>query len=254
MKWFTKLNMESNATYLGANGWLLDFYNARILVDPWLTGELTFPPGPWLLKGELPKQISVPENINLVLLTQGLSDHSHIPTLKLLDRETIVVASNNASKVVKKLGFKTIKILNPGEYYVYKDLNITATAGAKIPSLENGYILSNKYHSIYLEPHGFLDQKLNPQKIDTIISPVVDIGLGNSKITTFIKGKTILPEIIKIFQPKNILASTAGGNIKFSGILSNVINQRGSIKQLKKTLPKGINLIDPLPGKIYSLK
>ena len=46
------------ATYYGANGWLLEFNNLRVLVDPWLRGSLSFPPGSWLLKGVLPAPTS----------------------------------------------------------------------------------------------------------------------------------------------------------------------------------------------------
>ena len=45
--------MTATATYLGANGWCLDVAGLRVLVDPWLFGPLVFPPGPWLLKGEM---------------------------------------------------------------------------------------------------------------------------------------------------------------------------------------------------------
>ena len=47
--------MSDQATYYGANGWLLELGGRRILVDPWLTGPLVFPPGAWLLKGERPR-------------------------------------------------------------------------------------------------------------------------------------------------------------------------------------------------------
>ena len=60
------------ATYFGANGWLLEFGAMRVLVDPWLRGSLSFPPGPWLLKGELPKDQVFPLDIDLILLTQGI--------------------------------------------------------------------------------------------------------------------------------------------------------------------------------------
>jgi L-ascorbate metabolism protein UlaG (beta-lactamase superfamily) len=40
--------MTLAATYYGANGWLLEFNNLRVLVDPWLRGSLSFPPGSWL--------------------------------------------------------------------------------------------------------------------------------------------------------------------------------------------------------------
>ena len=67
--------MTLAATYLGANGWLLEFDALRVLVDPWLTGSLSFPPGDWLLKGELPHDRPIPESLDLLLLTQGLADH-----------------------------------------------------------------------------------------------------------------------------------------------------------------------------------
>ena len=43
--------MTLAATYYGANGWLLEFDDLCVLVDPWLRGSLSFPPGEWLLKG-----------------------------------------------------------------------------------------------------------------------------------------------------------------------------------------------------------
>ena len=42
--------MSIKARYYGANGWLLELENIRILIDPWLSGDLTFPPGDWLIK------------------------------------------------------------------------------------------------------------------------------------------------------------------------------------------------------------
>ena len=45
-----------------------------------------FPPGAWLLKGELPQDQPVPEDLDLLLLTQGLPDHSHPDTLRILDK------------------------------------------------------------------------------------------------------------------------------------------------------------------------
>ena len=52
--------MTLAATYYGANGWLLEFNALRVLVDPWLRGSLSFPPGSWLLKGVLPMNVPHP--------------------------------------------------------------------------------------------------------------------------------------------------------------------------------------------------
>ena len=48
--------MTFSATYFGSSGWLLEIGNFRILVDPWLTGTLSFPPGAWLIEGRLPRE------------------------------------------------------------------------------------------------------------------------------------------------------------------------------------------------------
>jgi len=76
--------MTIATTYFGANGWLLEFDDLRVLVDPWLRGSLSFPPGAWMLKGELPEQRPAPEHLDLLLLTQGLADHAHPESLDLL--------------------------------------------------------------------------------------------------------------------------------------------------------------------------
>ena len=74
--------MTFKATYLGSNGWIIEFKKSRIVIDPWLIGDLIFPPGEWFFKGTLIDEIPTPDNIDLILLTQGLPDHCHIPSLK----------------------------------------------------------------------------------------------------------------------------------------------------------------------------
>ena len=95
--------MTLAATYYGANGWLLEFDDLRVLVDPWLRGSLSFPPGEWLLKGELPCERKVPDTLNLLLLTQGLADHAHPDTLATLPKDLPVIGSVAATRVVERL-------------------------------------------------------------------------------------------------------------------------------------------------------
>ena len=154
--------MTLAATYLGANGWLLDFGDLRVLVDPWLTGDLIFPPGPWLLRGRLGSPCPVPERLDLLLLTQGLPDHCHTPSLALLKRRLPVVGSAEAAARVRALGFTTVTALAPGEVHDHGSLRITATAGAPVPTVQNGYFLDHPEGHLYLEPHGFLAADLPP--------------------------------------------------------------------------------------------
>tara|TARA_Y100001968_G_scaffold298007_1_gene307552 strand:+ start:10476 stop:11219 length:744 start_codon:yes stop_codon:yes gene_type:complete len=244
--------MKFTATYLGSSGWIIEFNNLRILVDPWLTGKLVFPPGPWLIEGVLTKELALPQQIDLLLLTQGLADHSHPPSLQLLPKNITVIGSISASKVAKRLGFENVSILKPQESKYVKDIRIEATSGAPVPSLENGYILEHNSGSLYIEPHGFLDMGVKQRPLAAVITPVVNLKLPFAG--KFIKGKDVLPELINKFSPLTILSSTVGGYSSFKGVLNNLIKLEGSIEKTQEIIPPEIRFINPEPEKKYSLK
>ena len=244
--------MTIKATYYGANGWLVEFNNLRILIDPWLNGHLTFPPGDWLIKGELGNEINLPTDIDYLLLTQGQPDHTHPPTLKNIKKSIPVVASDAASKVVRGMGFNNVNTIKPGESFTYENLNILATSGASVPRLENGYIIDCNLESVYIEPHGFLDEKIMPRHIDIVITPVIDFALPFAG--KFIKGKTVLPELLKLFNPSTVLASTTGGDITFTGIINNLIKVDGFVEDMSLFKDTNTNLINPIPLKQYLFK
>ena len=244
--------MAIKTTYFGANGWLVELDKIRILIDPWLNGDLTFPPGDWLIKGELSKEIDIPLDVDFLLLTQGQPDHAHTPTLEKINTSIPVIASEAASKVVGQIGFTKINTLRPGESYRNSDLNIQATSGASVPNIENGYIIESGLDSIYIEPHGFLDKKIKPRKIDLVITPVLDFSLPLAG--KFIKGKTVLPKLLKLFNPSTILASTTGGDITFTGIINNLIKVEGSVEDLSLFKDISTNLINPEILKTYKFK
>ncbi len=243
--------MTFSATYFGANSWLVEFEDFRILIDPWLKGNLSFPPGPWLVEGRLPNDLEVPQKLDLLVLTQGLSDHAHQPTLKELPRSLPVVGSSSAANVARKLNFERVIELKPGMIKRFEMLTIEATAGAPVPNIENGYLIRHPFGSLYLEPHGFLDNKIPNQQIDAIITPVVNISLP--LVGAFVKGKTILPKLINRFNPITILASTVGGNAIFSGLITTFSKIEGTTPKDLDHLKKGQFLIDPIPGKRYTL-
>ena len=244
--------MAIKATYYGANGWLVELDKRRILIDPWLNGDLTFPPGDWLIKGKLDKEKEIPSDIDYLLLTQGQPDHAHPPTLTNIDKSITVIASLTASKVVSEIGFTKIYPLKPGESYKNHNLNIQATSGASVPNIENGYIIDFGSDSIYIEPHGFLDKKIKPRNIDLLITPVLDFSLPI--VGNFINGKTVLPKLLKLFNPSTILASTTGGDVSFTGIINNLIKVHGSVDDIDLFKDTCTELINPEPLKEYEFK
>lgn len=123
-------------TWLDSNSWLLEIGGKRILIDPWLVGSLIFSNLEWLFKGSRSQNRPIPDNIDLILLSQGLEDHAHPPTLKQLDHSIKVVASPNAAKVVQQLGYTQVTVLPHGESFTLNNqIEIKAFPGSPLAPL-----------------------------------------------------------------------------------------------------------------------
>ena len=214
--------MTFEATYLGSNGWLIKFKKTNLIIDPWLKGDLIFPPGEWFFKGSLEEEISIDKKIDIVLLTQGLPDHCHVPTLEMFRKDIPIICPKSAVETLEKIGFGSIKMLKPTEKTIQSNLSFEATAGAPVPQIENGYIVKDdQSNGFYIEPHGYLDKNLNKQNLDAVITPTKNLELP--LVGSFVKGAEVIPKLINKFNPKFILSSTVGGDAKYSGFLNNFI-------------------------------
>ena len=224
--------MTFEAKYLGSNGWLIKFEKTNLLIDPWLNGDLIFPPGEWFFKGSLNKEILIEEDINIILLTQGLADHCHLPSLKKFKKDIDIICPNSAKRILEKSGFTTINVLKPSEKISIHGLEIKATAGAPVPHIENGYLVKDpEGKGFYIEPHGYLDEHIKSQTIDAVITPTINLDLPF--LGSFVKGADILPKLIKTFNPKYILSSTAGGDAKYTGLLNKFISVQEYTEEVK---------------------
>ena len=229
--------MTFEATYLGSNGWLIRFKKTNLIIDPWLKGDLIFPPGGWFFKGSLEEEIYIDKDIDIILLTQGLPDHCHVPTLEMFRKDIPIICPKSAIETLEKIGFSSIKMLKPTEKTNQFNLSFEATAGAPVPQIENGYIVKDDQdNGFYIEPHGYLDENLNKQSLDAVITPTKNLELP--LVGSFVKGADVIPKLINKFNPKFILSSTVGGDAKYSGFLNKLI----SVQEYKEELNS--NLID----------
>ena len=229
-------------TYLDSNSWLLEIGGQNILIDPWLVGSLTFGNSDWSFKGSRPKERPIPEKIDLIVLSQGLEDHAHPPTLKQLDRNLPVVASANAAKVVNQLNYQNVRSLAHGETFTLDGcVEITATPGSPIgPTLvENGYLLKEieSGFTLYYEPHGYHSDSLKKSApVDVIITPLINLSLP--LLGPIIKGQEKALEVAKWLEPQIMLPTAAGGDVTFEGLLINFIKTEGTVEEFRSLLQK----------------
>jgi L-ascorbate metabolism protein UlaG (beta-lactamase superfamily) len=249
-----------HATWFDSNSWLLEIADSRILVDPWLVGSLVFANQTWLFKGEHPHAQPLPDNIDLILLTQGLEDHAHPPTLTVLDRSIPVVGSPNAAKVVTDLGYQTVTPLHHGETFTLAEgLTIKAVPGSPIgPTLvENGYVIRDLQAgtSLFYEPHGFHRDSLKEEApVDVVITPVLDLALP--LLGPIIRGQKGALELVEWLHPQVVLPTADAGEVEYSGLLAALLKAIGGPQALQTMLAdKGYStrVLEPKVGEPLDL-
>jgi L-ascorbate metabolism protein UlaG (beta-lactamase superfamily) len=242
-------------TWLDSNSWLIEMADLRILLDPWLVDDLAFGNAKWFFRGYRQHDRQIPENIDLILLSQGLEDHAHPPTLKALDKSIPVIGSPAAAQVAKTLGFQTVTPLEHNATSIVADrLEIQATEGSPVgpTSKENGYLLKDirQGTTLYYEPHGYHPEALKQQApIDVVLAPMIDLSITPG--LPIIKGSKSAINLAQWVKPQVMLPTAAGGDIDFSGVLIKLLKASGSPAFVQGQLTEAglaTQVIDPQPG------
>ncbi len=245
-------------TYIGSNSWFLEIGDRRILLDPWLVGPLVFGNAAWLFKGTHRQPPAQPENINLILLSQGLEDHAHRQTLASLDKAIPVAGSPSAAKVARELGFKDVSSLPHGTTHTVGTLEIQAYPGAPVgPQRENAYLLRDLANgkTLYYEPHGFPPEDIKAcAPVDAVISPTISLKIP--LLGSVINGNDSALQLAEWLQPKYFFSTASGGDIEFSGLLISLLKAVGSTEELRDRLAAknlATKAVDPVPGEPIAL-
>jgi L-ascorbate metabolism protein UlaG (beta-lactamase superfamily) len=247
-------------TWLDSNSWLIEMGGKHILLDPWLVGPLVFGNMTWLFKGERTIPKPIPTNIDLILLSQGIEDHSHPATLQKLDKNIPVVASPNAAKVAKQIGFTQVTSLAHHETFILSDrLEIRALPGSPIgPMLvENGYLLKQLEDgkTLYYEPHGFHSPEIEKfAPVDVAIAPIIDLRIP--LLGPVIQGYKSALQLAQWLKPRAIVPTAAGGDIEFKGVLLSLLRAEGSVDSLRTSLADrqlATKVMEPLPGQRFAV-
>lgn len=242
-------------TWFDANSWLIELGGCRILLDPWLIGSLTFGGQAWFFQGQRSQDWGIPADIDVILLSQGLPDHAHQPTLQQLPKSVPVVGSLSAAQVARELGFATVTALTPGEIFSWQDkVAITALPGAPLGPLvqENAYLIKDlgSHISLYYEPHGYHDPTLEQRDpVDVVLAPMVNLSILG--LATILQGFQTAEKLATWLQPKVMLPTAGPGSVSYAGALLGLLQSQGGPALMQARLHKaGIptHIVEPLPG------
>ncbi|EHJ11846.1 hypothetical protein CWATWH0003_3429 [Crocosphaera watsonii WH 0003] len=235
----------------------MEISGKKILLDPWLVGSLVFGNLEWLFKGTKSKNYDIGQSIDLIVLSQGLDDHAHIPTLKELDHNIPVVASPNAAKVVEELGYTDIHTLSHGETYTLEEtLAIKALPGSLIgPQLvENAYIITDlkEKQKLYYEPHGNHCAELSEEgNVDIILTPV--LGVSILHLLPVLQGQQTTLKLCQTLKPKFVLPTADAKETEYKGVLASILRQEGTIDEFRQQLQDNgltTEVMTPNPGEV----
>ncbi|MGL5035393.1 MAG: MBL fold metallo-hydrolase [Microcystaceae cyanobacterium] len=247
-------------TWFDSNSWLIEVNEQRILLDPWLVGSLIFGDAPWLFKGDKNRSYPIPDRLSLILLSQGLADHSHPETLEKLDHTLPVLGSVNAAPVVKKIGFTNVTAIAPGESFILNEaLEIRAFAGYPVgpTTIENAYLITDLKtgYKLYYEPHGFHSAEIKKiGSVDVVLTPIVGASLLH--LIPILQGQKTSLELCQRLQPKIIIPTSAAADIQYTGIVGKIFREEGAIadfRQLLKEAQLSTEVLTPQPGEPLEL-
>ncbi|KAK1412081.1 hypothetical protein QVD17_33047 [Tagetes erecta] len=256
-------NDSFKLTYLEANGWLWEVGGVKILVDPVLVGNLDF--GHPLIYSGSKKYLKnfqltdLPE-IDCILITQYLSDHCHVKTLRPLSQmlpNLKVIAPPNAKPLLDPI-FSNVIYLEPGQTSEIESNNSSTvkiralTGPAYVPwqRPENAYIVTSPQGqlSLYYEGHCVYDKEIvGKERVDIVITPVVKQFIPGY---TLVSGQEDAVELAKLLNSKYVVP-LKNGELDSKGVLASLLKSDGTIESFKELLSKelpDVKTLEPIPG------
>jgi L-ascorbate metabolism protein UlaG (beta-lactamase superfamily) len=165
--------LQPRLTFLGHSTVLVEFAGVRVLTDP-LLGE-----APLLRRVSAPPAPATYTAIDAAVISHLHLDHFDLPSLRIIGRDTVLVAPRGAGDVLRRAGFGAVRELGPGETTRLGELSITATpaahGGYRPPfgprAAAVGYLLEGASRRVYFAG----DTDLFPDMV--ALGPELDVAL-----------------------------------------------------------------------------
>ena len=263
-------------THLEVNGmiWQIPEVNVSLVIDP-IASELNFGI-PWVYRAnkkvldeEATFRAIVEAAPTHCLLSQGLDDHTHLPTLsrlveKLPNLQFLVAPSalDKLASILPNDRASRITVLSSGQVYALTpEVTIRATQGALVgppwQARENGWLLLVQGRGIvYMEPHADVDNEaLRGLQADICISPVKEQSLPAQLPRigqfTLVYGGSRTLEIAQALRASTVIP-LGNGDLRTAGPLAKLVQATGSVADFDELVRKSphlnIRVERPTPG------
>eukprot|EP01039_Chlorochromonas_danica_P010529 gene10529-11666_t len=264
----------------------------RLLVDPVFSTldfglPLLYQGRKKALSGQNDFLSGIVRETDLVVITQGIDDHAHKPTLEHIHRLSptmryLIPPSAKAILTAVGIPSEQMTILRHGDQWTsakVEGVAIEALPGALLgppwQTRENGYLFCAKsaasgrdVNTYYYEPHGcdetllaLVSRQLAKRKVDAVIAPIVSqrLALGGSWLPSYplVFGAEEAVHLVKTVQADYLLPLD-NGNLDQEGLLAGMLQQDeeevlrdrgiGKVKKLLTQQGRQCVVLDIQPG------
>jgi L-ascorbate metabolism protein UlaG (beta-lactamase superfamily) len=149
------------ATFVGHSTALIEVDGARIPTDPLLRLRV----GALIRHSPLPPA-SIYRDLDAVVISHAHLDHLDVPSLRLIDKDTPVLAPRATKRLIKRLGFADVTEMEAGESRDIGRLRLTATPAVHgitrhpmaTPGNSLGYLVQGRLTAYFAGDTGLFDE------------------------------------------------------------------------------------------------
>jgi L-ascorbate metabolism protein UlaG (beta-lactamase superfamily) len=237
--------------------WALELGGKRLLIDPWLTEEMSLPLGHWVFGRRRPAPMPMTNwlPVDALVLTAPFSDHLHPGTLAMLPKILPVFASRGAAKEVRALGFKQVTALRDGERaVVWEGLDLEAIAPG-FPYTHNslGFAFTAGGQRLYFETHVVEPERAKARlgKVSLLVAPVQSVRLLGIPLSA----ERAL-EVARVLTPTKWVPTGNDPHLAHGAFSRTMLFYRGAVGDFASLLrSSGVptELVEPAAGQSVSL-
>ncbi len=164
------------ATFVGHSTVLLEVDGRRVLTDPLLRRRV----GALIRHSPLPSA-SVYRDLDAVVISHAHIDHLDVPSLRLIDKDTPVLAPQATKRLIKRLGFADVTEMEVGESRDIGGVRLTAVPAVHgitrhpmaTPGNSLGYLVEGRLTAYFAGDTGLFDEMAGlADNLDLALLPV----------------------------------------------------------------------------------